>query len=91
MSLNKNIKGYEEDKRKFAVIKNGEIESIHHFPFDVIEGFGKTEKELTNTGILFNDINKFEGEITKGKGLKYVYDKNNNCINEVLVDINTIP
>ncbi|HCQ5566729.1 TPA: hypothetical protein OLX95_000095 [Clostridioides difficile] len=89
MSLNKNIKGYEEDKRKFAVIKNGEIESIHHFPFDVIEGFGKTEKELNNTGILFNDINKFEGKITKGKGLKYVYDKNNNCINEVLVDINT--
>ncbi|MFL8799046.1 hypothetical protein Q3223_05150 [Clostridioides sp. GD02367] len=91
MTLNKNIKGYEEDKRKFAVIKNGEIESIYHFPFDVIEGFGKTEKELTNIGILFNDINNFEGEITKSKGLKYVYDKNNNCINEVLVDINTTP
>ena len=57
------------------VNENGKVNFIHYLPFDEVEGLGKTEEELLETGFLLDEIPEPEGIEGKNAIAYYTAEK----------------
>lgn len=55
----------------FIGLKNNDITTIHHMPFDTRYGLGKTEEELQQEGLLVEELPQAEEMPGKHAVLKY--------------------
>lgn len=67
-----------------TVEENNIVGSVHRYPFDPVDGMGKTEEELLKTGKLVEDVPEFT--YVKGKSPYHKYDPDTNSVYVAYVD-----